>query len=418
MRRLVANRPENNLGAVGITEYTVPSAVNGTYSWIHNSSQWITAHDHFVVYVGANREVRIARRMYERAWLPSVNLQTATGSVFTAAVTEDSHNVMAVALDNEGYIHVSGNMHAVPLLYMRSVRPYDMTEWTSGMVGTEESNATYPKFIMSKTNQLYFWYRDGFSGDGNWVLNKYNAPAKTWSRVAVVLQGSVENVNAYPLDVAVDRTSGRWHTIWTIRKDFSSQDENEHLYYAYTDDEGVTWKKTDGTPYALPITWASGEKIVDLPGGAIETVYNGGGLDIDSSGNPHGVTLVQDTGQVARYRHVWLAAGVWHYDLFMASTNSSGRVPQICCWPDGTNWMIFQNGAGGRANSLRYIDMSTLVEGVITSTNMLHYLPAIKFSPERNTLFVFAPRERQDGLLVGDPDLSAQTSAPIFGIRR
>ena len=60
----------------------------------------------------------------------------------------DSHNYVTLVLDEEGYIHLSGNMHAVPLKYFRSTFPYDIESLkTEVMVGdVAEQKVTYPIF--------------------------------------------------------------------------------------------------------------------------------------------------------------------------------------------------------------------------------------------------------------------------------
>lgn len=38
----------------------------------------------------------------------------------------DRHNYIAITMDVEGYLHMSGNMHAVPLVYFRITKPFDI----------------------------------------------------------------------------------------------------------------------------------------------------------------------------------------------------------------------------------------------------------------------------------------------------
>jgi hypothetical protein len=414
-----SNRQESSSEPVGITNHPLPSALNGTYSWIHHSSIVTEGTRQHVVWVDDNRKVRIARRYYTREWEPSVDLSVQTGTAFSAQATLDSHNYIAVAEDDQGYIHVSGDMHAVALKYMRSTTPGSLTDWTTGMVGTEETSATYPHFFKAKNGVLYFWYRTGSSGDGDWVLNRWNSSTLTWTRVALVLQGTVENVSAYPQEITVDHTTGRWHMLWTIRKDFVGPEENENIYAAYSDDNGVTWRKySDNSAYSLPITWASGEIVVPLTGCAVGTILNGGNTTIAPDGNPHSVWLVEDESSVYRYRHVWFDGATWHYDTLMPTTNSSGRMPALFYWPDGRKWMFFQNGAGGRANTLRYYDLDADTETLILDVNMRHYLPVVKYARGRGVVYVLAPYERQDGSIAGDPaDLGAQLNVPFLALR-
>jgi hypothetical protein len=418
-------------------EFTLPSNLRGDYSWIGAQSIATFGDIQYAVWVGADRKARIARRLFNREWETSIDLSAQSGSVLTADFDLDSHNTIVVHVDVMGYVHIAGNMHADPLLYMRSTSPGVLTAWTSGMVGTLESSATYPQFITAKNGVTYFFYRDGSSGDGDWVLNKcsnvgaidipggYPAGrdgAPVWTRVAVVLQGSVENVNAYPHNIAVNPTTGRWHMVWTIRKDFSSDAENENIYAAYSDDDGVTWKKySDGSSYTLPITWASGEVVQALVGGAGggPILKNGGSTSLDTSGYPQSVWLLESGVSTGVYYYKLLAwnGSAWAWTSPFGTTNSSGRVPALHIWPDGRRWMFFQNGAGGRGNTLRYLDLDASTETVVRNVSMIHHTPVVHYSRARGAVYVFAPYERQDGAELSDPaDLADQPDVPIIAL--
>jgi hypothetical protein len=418
-------------------EFTLPSNLRGDYSWIGAQSIATFGDIQYAVWVGADRKARIARRLFNREWETSIDLSAQSGSVLTADFDLDSHNTIVVHVDVMGYVHIAGNMHADPLLYMRSTSPGVLTAWTSGMVGTLESSATYPQFITAKNGVTYFFYRDGSSGDGDWVLNKcsnvgaidipggYPAGrdgAPVWTRVAVVLQGSVENVNAYPHNIAVNPTTGRWHMVWTIRKDFSSDAENENIYAAYSDDDGVTWKKySDGSSYTLPITWASGEVVQALVGGAGggPILKNGGSTSLDTSGYPQSVWLLESGVSTGVYYYKLLAwnGSAWAWTSPFGTTNSSGRVPALHIWPDGRRWMFFQNGAGGRGNTLRYLDLDASTETAVRNVSMIHHTPVVHYSRARGAVYVFAPYERQDGAELSDPaDLADQPDVPIIAL--
>ena len=87
-------------------------------------------------------------------------------------------------LTAQGYIHVSGNMHASALVYFRSTAPYAIDSLKSeAMVGSNESSVTYPVFIIGPSGQLIYFYRDGTSGNGKQIFNKWTMSTKQWSRL-------------------------------------------------------------------------------------------------------------------------------------------------------------------------------------------------------------------------------------------
>jgi hypothetical protein len=210
--------------------------------------------------------------------------------------------------------------------------------------------------------------------------------------------------------------------VWTIRKDFSSEAENENIYAAYSDDDGVTWKKySDGSSYTLPITFASGEVVQTLVGGAGggPILKNGGTTALDTDGYPQSVWLLESGVSTGVYHYKLLAwnGSAWAWTSPFGTTNSSGRIPALHIWPDGRRWMFFQNGAGGRGNTLRYLDLDASTETVVRNTNMIQHTPVVHYSRARGAVYVFAPYERQDGAEGGDPaDLAAQADVPIIAL--
>jgi hypothetical protein len=89
-----------------------------------------------------------------------------------------------MAIDDNEYLHISGNMHAVPLKYFRTTKPLDVTSFIqiNNMVGDHEDKVTYPEFLRGPNNEFIFTYRDGQSGEGMNYYNIYNHEKKTWSR--------------------------------------------------------------------------------------------------------------------------------------------------------------------------------------------------------------------------------------------
>src|SRR5213078_2177994 len=106
----------------------------------------------------ANRMMAVAQRTLGSATWTTATLPTMLGW--------DSHNYVTMAVDADGFIHVSGNMHNVPLIYFRSTRAMDVTslQRVTSMVGTNESSCTYPQFFQGPSGGLVFAYRDGGSG--------------------------------------------------------------------------------------------------------------------------------------------------------------------------------------------------------------------------------------------------------------
>lgn len=174
----------------------------------------------------------------------------------------DSHNYLTMAIDTDGYIHLSGNMHVDPLIYYRSEKPLDITSIRPVlfMVGEREDRATYPLFFKDGQGQLLFRYRDGCSGNGDDIYNCWDANTKIWRRLldTPLLDGEGER-NGYARP-PVAGPDGYWHMIWMWRETPYCE-TNNNLSYARSKDL-LHWEKSSGEALTLPVSRARGE-IVD-----------------------------------------------------------------------------------------------------------------------------------------------------------
>src|SRR4029078_627328 len=191
---------------------------------------------------------------------------TWTTSRLPTTVGWDSHNYIAMDLDSAGFIHVSGNMHPVPLVYFRSVIANEVG-WLSGatMVGSNESSCTYPLFFHDTSGNLVFNYRDGMSGNGNHIFNIYDTATKTWRRLLNAPFTDGEGLrSAYPVGPVLG-PDGWWHMVWVWR-DTPDASTNHDLSYARSQDL-VHWQTAAGKALTLPITLATGDIVDPVPSG-------------------------------------------------------------------------------------------------------------------------------------------------------
>lgn len=412
--------------------YPLPSVLNGTYSWASQPFQqdnlWSDGPVQYAVWVDDSKKARIARRIHTTAWESSIDLSAVAGSPLSAAFTNDSHNVIAVGVDERGYVHVSGNMHspstalnAEPLKYMRTTQPGFLTSWTTGMVGTEEGNVTYPQFVRTKAGPLLFFYRDGMSGLGDLMLNRFASSTKTWARVAKVIDGKTAGYSPYPQHIAVDRTSGRIHLMWTWRGGNGGASDatlNVDACYAYSDDHGTTWRNTAGTAYSLPITKATGEVVFALAPGPI---LNNGGLEVDVAGRPHAAMMIMDAQSRYQVNHLYHDGAAWQRQQVSNFASSSGRRPAVACHLDGRVVIYYSSGTeSGHLKAYDVTNPANVVTSTIYATDLLTFEPIIDTQAlyQRDRVFILACRQRSDGAQGGDPgDLGAQASVPVLAVR-
>jgi hypothetical protein len=182
------------------------------------------------------------------------------------------------------------------------------------MTGAREGRVTYPQFYALAGGDLLFAYRDGASGRGDVLLNRWDAARGQWRAVAHPLIDGEGARNAYPNTIAVDARGG-WHVSWVWRE---SPDvaTNHDVMYAFSPDEGRTWRTSTGAPLALPITAATAEVAWRVPQGS--ELINQTSSAVDAAGRP----------LIATY---WRPAGT--------------DVPQLqLVWHDGAGWRASQVG--------------------------------------------------------------------------
>lgn len=211
----------------------------------------------YVAYYDDQRRMTVASRE-----LPS---NEWTRQVLPTSVGWDSHNYITMTIDEDGQLHVAGNMHAVPLVYFRTTRVGDVTslERVEHMIGTEEARCTYPHFFAGPGGRLIFTYRDGASGNGNQIYNVYDPKARAWKRLLdrPLMDGEGER-NAYPVGPVVG-PDGYYHMVWVWRETPDCA-TNHTLSYARSKDL-VHWERADGSPLLLPMTLQNADVVDPVP---------------------------------------------------------------------------------------------------------------------------------------------------------
>ena len=200
-----------------------------------------------------------------------------------AGNTKDAHNGISIAVDGRGILHMAWDHHGHPLRYCRSIAPgsLELTEKMS-MTGRNENKVTYPEFYNLPNGDLLFLYRDGGSGRGNTMLNRYDTKSGKWQVVQHPLIDGQGQRNAYTNQIAVDKT-GNWHISWCWRETGGVQ-TNHDICYAKSTDRGRTWQKSTGQKYQLPITADNAEYVYRIPQNS--ELINQTSMTVDSKDRP------------------------------------------------------------------------------------------------------------------------------------
>ena len=213
----------------------------------------------YVAYYDQDHRMTVASRMVDSdKWVYKV-LDTKVGW--------DSHNYITMAVDRDGQLHVSGNMHCVKLIYFRTQKAGDITTLKRlPMTGKAENRATYPKFLTDLNGELIFNYRDGGSGNGKRIYNKYDPDNSSWSRLLdKPLFDGQGLINAYPIG-PVRGPDGMFHVVWVWRETPDCA-TNHHLSYVRSKNL-IEWESVSGKKVDLPITLGDKSLKVDpIPSG-------------------------------------------------------------------------------------------------------------------------------------------------------
>lgn len=206
---------------------------------------------------------------------------------------DDGHHRFSLGIDNDGYIHVMGDMHHHPTsnvdhlperykgtaaMYWVSKRPRDITEFE--FMGDKPDRCppgtsfSYYYFDNDNDGVLYFAarVRSGLNV-GGWKpgliaygLYRYDTENRTWKALGAKRPGGKytilawedngSNATAYQSmrgDIRFDKNN-RLHFATTINADDSFTPSNHvhmsmtHVLYGYSDDGGETFRRADGTP--------------------------------------------------------------------------------------------------------------------------------------------------------------------------
>lgn len=280
------------------------------------------------------------------------------GNPLDAPARGDGHNytVFGISGEGDGIIHIVGNSHSAPMHYMRSVNPYDITDWTGplAMVGSNETQATYPMFHRLTTGELLFVYRSGSSGDGDHRIRRWTSGA--WTDLGQIIDGTTgftggDTASAYPASICFD-ADDNMHVLfdWRARHEAAGQpsfgDQNHGWYYFKV-------------------------LAADLrAGGTITNVYRSDGTAITLPVAPPDLTsadLTYSGNFTSAYSSTHWAEQVANFpDPYVINDSAPGQ-PEPCDrdgYPhcsfmnidagDGTvqHWHLYQNGTGWHADQI------------------------------------------------------------------
>ncbi len=225
----------------------------------------------------------------------------------------DAHRNPTLLIDEQGLLYVFWGAHGHPTHVHRSARPYDIGDWVEVAEVEPDGGTSYPQPWMLREGELFVSYRKA----PGWRFRTSTDRGESWSEPTdLVTFGVDENArgaaefSVYGVTVAEDGPYPRAvHFAWSRLGGGSPEEiENKALwarrynvYYAYSDDGGETWRRSDGSPYDLPITEETAEKIYDSGEHGVWIKD----IQLDSQGQPYILFL---DAEVETFRATWKVA--------------------------------------------------------------------------------------------------------------
>lgn len=247
---------------------------------------------------------------------PSISYYDHAARTFAAPVVlgsnpdGDAHRNPTLAVDDRGSLYVFYGAHGHPTHVVKSATPYDIGHWEQ-KVDLDERKTTYPQPWQLQPGQLLVSFREPLgqsfrvSTDG----------ASSWRPPVGLIRFAGSAI--YAMSVAANGLYPRAiHIVWSRLGGGTPEEiRTKHLwarrynvYYASSKDGGATWRRSDGTAYALPITERTAEKLYDSGEHGVWLKD----IQLDPDGNPCVVWLDSECfSYVARWKFAGHAAGAW-----------------------------------------------------------------------------------------------------------
>jgi hypothetical protein len=232
---------------------------------------------------------------------------------------KDAHNSISIMVDGDGYLHMSWDHHGNQLRYCKSFTPLSLDiNDNESMTALNEKSVSYPEFYKFNNGDLLFLYRDGASGKGNLVINKYSLKEKKWKQLQSNLIDGEGKHNAYWQACIDNKDAIHISWVWRESPDVSS---NHDMNYAKSEDGGITWKKSSNEAYSLPINIANAEIAWAIP--QKSELINQTSMVVDDNGNPIIATYFKiSPSNIPQYQLVYLDKGKWGCNQVSTRTTS------------------------------------------------------------------------------------------------
>jgi hypothetical protein len=286
----------------------------------------------------------------------------------TADVGGDLHNVINIGIDAAGYVHVVYDNHNNPLRYRKSDAP--LSSWTGGltttlsMLGTNESEVSYPTFCNDPAGTLYMLFRDG-NGSGNCDGYMYAYSGSAWAAATGTGTAGklIDGKGATPTTLSpywdgaprFDSnfgSGGYMHMSWCWRDSTGQYWENHDIQYMRWD--GTNWTTEAGTSKTAPFAKANTNVVNAIANNS--GYLNQNAIDCDSNGRPH-IVYYRTVSSQSHIYHYWYNGSAWVENQVTTTASTPfdgshyllGRPELAIDRTTNTAYILYHDNADGKA---------------------------------------------------------------------
>jgi autotransporter-associated beta strand protein len=223
-----------------------------------------TANLQIAAYYDATRRLIIAARNLDSTkWHYQSTVETFAGW--------DGHNYITMCIDPLGYLHVSADMHVMPMNYFRSLQPVTGADQFGNPGFIQKLNSlwdpafelkcTYPNFISGPGGEFGFNYRSQYNNtSGTWHVLKYDTATRSYFQATgtSALFSWTGNYSVYP---AFTTHGQHIHCVYVWR---GSTDASSNYRLSYIRSADLTnWTDAFGRALTLPVGPATSFATID-----------------------------------------------------------------------------------------------------------------------------------------------------------
>jgi hypothetical protein len=238
----------------------------------------------------------------------------------TLGLGVDNHARPTIAIDSRGRLHVVLSGHNTPMIYRRSVRPNDATEWTKP---ESIDDGTYPMLVCGTDDVLIVASRPKTHSGVNLYLKKNDDAA--WKPRPLILRRNAKynGYAGYNVSLAWG-TDGMLHLSADVFEGTGySKNRGTHqsIVYMQSRDLGTSWTKADGTSLPEKIDPTEPDVLAEIDlgpkGPAQPARLRNGGVAVDTKNRPF-VYFTEAENNIGRARLMTLGDKNQWQDLPLA----------------------------------------------------------------------------------------------------